>query len=153
MATSQQRGSALSGAGKVEPELPDIGTADRAAAWLRGEGDLVTAGMGRPVPVRMQIGVLAHADLERLRALGRYCRRGSVRRTWGTDMARLAGDLAETAGSAEKLHRIQAEILVPLELDALGDHRVWTRHELVAHLQNHVLSSSRPPDSDADPSH
>ena len=134
MVTFQQHRSALSGAVATGSEVFDTGTADRAAAWLRGEGDLVTAGMGRTVPVPVQLGVLAHADIDRLRTLGRFCRRGSVRRTWGTDMARLAGDLAESTGTAEKLRQVQAEVLVPLELDVLAGRRVWTRYDLITHL-------------------
>ena len=148
MATFQQRATAPFGAVAKGSEVSDLGAADRAAAWLRGEGDLVTAGMGRPVPVPMQLGVLAHADLERLRTLGRYCRRASVKRTWGTDMARLAGDLAKTAQTAETLRQIQAEMLLPLELEALAGRRVWSRHDLVNHLRGHVLLSGRPSDSD-----
>jgi hypothetical protein len=134
----QQRGSRPSSVEVVESKILDTGTAERAAAWLRGEGDLVTAAMGRPVPVAMQLGVLAHADLKRLRTLGRYSRRGSVRRTWGTEMARMAGDLAEVAGSTERLGRLQAEVLVPLELDILAGRAVWTRHHLVNHLRHRL---------------
>jgi hypothetical protein len=106
---------------------------------LRGEGDLVTAGMGRSVPVGVQLGVLAHADLDRLRTLGLYCQRGSVRRAWGTDMARLAGDLADAAGTRQGLDRIQNEVLVPLELDVLAGRWVVTgRHDLISYLRDHL---------------
>ena len=62
--------------------------AARAEDWLRGRADLLIAGMGGQVPLVVQIGVLAHADLGRLADLGRNSRRGSVRRAWGTEMAR-----------------------------------------------------------------
>jgi hypothetical protein len=94
--------------------------ADAAANWLTGQGDLIYAGMGRPVPVTVQLGVLAHADLDRLKDLGRLSRRGSVRRAWGTEMAQLAGDVARRAATPERLRRLQAKVLVPLELDVLA---------------------------------
>jgi hypothetical protein len=55
--------------------------AARAEDWLRGRADLLIAGMGGRVPVVVQLGVLAHADLGRLADLGRHSRRG--RRTAG----------------------------------------------------------------------
>jgi hypothetical protein len=54
--------------------------AARAEDWLRGQADLLIAGMGGQVPVVVQLGVLAHADLDRLADLGRNSRLGSVRR-------------------------------------------------------------------------
>jgi hypothetical protein len=131
----QQRRSHPTRSGTETPEPPDTGTADRAGAWLRGQGDLLTAGMGRPVPAATQLGVLAHADLARLRDLGRYCRRGSVRRSWGTEMARLAGDLAGRAGSPDGLRQIQGQVLVPLELEVLASQNPWTRRDLIARLR------------------
>jgi len=117
----------------------DTVTTDDAAAWLRGEGDLLSAGMGRVVPVPVQIGVLAHANLDRLNALGRYCKRGSIRRTWGSDMARLAGDLARFAASPEQLRHIQADILVPLELDVLAGRRTFAcRSALIEYLYSRI---------------
>ena len=44
--------------------------AARAEDWLRGRADLLIAGMGGQVPVVVQLGVLAHADLDRLADLG-----------------------------------------------------------------------------------
>jgi hypothetical protein len=109
---------------------------DEATAWLRGEGDLLTAATGRPLSVPVQIGVLAHASLERLGDLGRYSQRGSVRRSWGTEMARLAGEVARLGQSAEGLRRLQAEHLVPLELDVLAGRRSFaSRGELAAHVR------------------
>jgi hypothetical protein len=109
---------------------------DEATAWLRGEGDLLTAAMGRPVPVVVQLGVLAHADLERLTNLGRYRRRGSIRRAWGTPMAALAGELASLCTSAEDLRRLQAQLLIPLEDDVLaGRRRFANREQLISHLR------------------
>ena len=72
--------------------------AAQAEDWLRGRADLLIAGMGGQVPVVAQLGVLAHADLGRLADLGRNSRLGAVRRTWGTEMARLA---ALAAGRAD----------------------------------------------------
>ena len=74
--------------------------AARAEDWLRGRADLLIAGMGGQVPAVVQLGVLARADLGRLADLGRNSRRGSVRRAWGTEMARLAGDLAGLAATS-----------------------------------------------------
>jgi hypothetical protein len=109
---------------------------DEATAWLRGEGDLLTAGMGRPVPVVVQIGVLAHADLERLANLGRYCRRGSVRRAWGTPLAALAGELAGSCKSPEDLRNLQAQLLIPLEDEVLAGRRCFAnREQLISHLR------------------
>ncbi len=103
--------------------------AEEAAAWLQGEGDLLTAALGRRVPIVAQLGVLAHARLARLQDLGRYCRRGSVRRAWGTEMARLAGDIARLCGSQEALTRLQADVLVPLELDVVAGRRAFACRE------------------------
>src|SRR5271157_5953421 len=101
-----------------EPGPPPVASlaVDGAEAWLRGQGDLLPAAMGRRVPLIVQLGVLAHADITRLEALGRAARHASVRRAWGTDMARLAGDVARTAGTPARLEEIQRSILVPLEL-------------------------------------
>ena len=96
--------------------------AARAEDWLRGRAaDLLIAGMGGQVPLVVRIGALAHADLGRLADLGRNSRRESVRRAWGTETARLAGDLAGLAASPERLAALQRDLLVPLELQALAD--------------------------------
>jgi hypothetical protein len=58
--------------------------AARTEDWLLGRADLLIAGMGGQVPVAVQLGVLAHADLGRLADLGRNSRLGSVRSAWGT---------------------------------------------------------------------
>jgi hypothetical protein len=131
----QRRRSHPTRSARETPEPPDTGTADRADAWLRGEGDLLTAGLGLPVPAATQLGVLAHADLQRLRDLGRYCRRGSVRRSWGTEMARLAGDLAGRAGTPDRLRLIQGQVLIPLELEVLASRNPWTRRDLIIRLR------------------
>jgi hypothetical protein len=111
--------------------------ADEATAWLRGEGDLLWAATGRPVNLAVQLGVLAHGSTERLGALGRYSRRGSVRRAWGTDMAELAGAVARCGQSAEGLSQLQAEFLVPLELDVLAGRRAFaSRGELAAYVRD-----------------
>ncbi len=113
--------------------------ADVVAAWLRGEADMVTAAMGRRVPLAVQLGVLAHAPLDRLRDLGRYCRRGSVRRAWGTDMARLAGDIARCCGSQEDLARFQSDVLAPLELDVGAGRRVFScREDAITYVRDHI---------------
>jgi hypothetical protein len=109
-----------------------VSASQEAQAWLDGEADLLIAGAGRQVPVPVQLGVLAHADLDRLVGLGRHCRRGSVRRAWGTEMARLAGDLARWAGTPERLRRLQRHVLIPLEVEALaGRLRVSCRQDAV----------------------
>jgi hypothetical protein len=110
----------------------DTWASDEAGAWLRGEGDLLSAATGRPLALSVQLGVLAHASLERLRDLGRYSRRGSVRRAWGTDMAQLAGEVAHFGHTPEGLNRIQAELLVPLELDVLAGTRTFASRQEVA---------------------
>ena len=94
--------------------------AAQAEVWLRGRADLLIAGIGGQVPVVVQLGVLAHADLDRLADLGHNSRLGSVRRAWGTEMARVAGDLAGLAGTPERLAALQRDLLVPLELQALA---------------------------------
>lgn len=112
-------------------------TTDDAAAWLRGEGDLFMAAMGRTVPVPVQLGVLAHGSLERLTALGRFCRRGSIRRAWGTELAALAGDIARFAGTPERLVALQVTTLVPLELEVLGGRRVFVdRRSAASHVRS-----------------
>ena len=113
--------------------------AARAEDWLRGRADLLIAGMGGQVPLVVQIGVLAHADLGRLADLGRNSRRGSVRRAWGTEMARLAGDLAGLAASPERLAALQRDLLVPLELQALADRAEFsTRAGAISYLRSQL---------------
>jgi hypothetical protein len=110
-----------------------------AEDWLRGRGDLLLAGMGARVPVAVQLGVLAHADLDRLADLGRCSRLGSVRRAWGTEMARLAGDLASFAGTPARLAALQRDLLVPLELEGLaGRAEFSTRADAVRYLRNRL---------------
>src|SRR5215472_4746239 len=77
----------------------------QAGDWLEGRGDLLIAGMGGRVPVAVQLGVLAHADLGRLADLGSNRRVGSVRRAWGTQMAGLGGhaELSTRAGAISYL--------------------------------------------------
>ena len=116
---------------------------DEATAILRGQADLTTAALGRPVPVSVKLGVLAHADLERLSALGRYSRRGLVVRTWGTTMASVAGELARHCGTQDALAVVQAGILVPLELEVLaGRCNFESDEDLADHLRRNVLCAS-----------
>ena len=113
--------------------------AAQAEDWLRGWADLLIAGMGGQVSVVVQLGVLAHADLGRLADLGRNSRRGSVRRAWGTEMARLAGDLAALAATPDRLAALQCDVLVPLELAVLAGHGdVSTRAGVISHLRNQL---------------
>ena len=99
--------------------------AAQAGDWLRGQGDLLIAGMGGQVPVAVQLGVLAHADLSRLANLGSNRRLGSVRRAWGTQMARLAA--------------LQRDLLVPLELEAVGGHaELSTRAGAISYLRSQL---------------
>jgi hypothetical protein len=115
------------------------GPAGQAGDWLRGNGDLLIAGMGGQVPVAVQLGVLAHADLDRLAGLGRSRRLGSVRRAWGTQMARLAGDLADFAATPQRLAALQRDLLVPLELMALdGSAELSTRASAVSYLRSRL---------------
>ena len=115
------------------------GPAGQAGDWLRGHGDLLIAGMGGQVPVAVQLGVLAHADLHRLAGLGRSRRLGSVRRAWGTPMARLAGDLADFAATPQRLAALQRDLLVPLELKALGGRAEFsTRAGAVSYLRSQL---------------
>jgi len=113
--------------------------AGQAGDWLRGRGDLLIAGMGGQVPVAVQLGVLAHADLNRLADLGHNRRLGSVRRAWGAQMARLAGDLADLAATPQRLAALQRDLLVPLELMALdGRAELSTRAGAVSYLRNRL---------------
>ena len=113
--------------------------AGQAGDWLQGNGDLLIAGMGGQVPVAVQLGVLAHADLNRLADLGRGRRLGSVRRAWGTQMARLAGDLADFAATPQRLAALQRDLLVPLELKALGGNAEFsTRADAISYLRSHL---------------
>ena len=113
--------------------------AAQAGDWLRGQGDLLIAGMGGQVPVAVQLGVLAHADLSRLADLGRNRRLGSVRRASGTQMARLAGDLADFAATPQRLAALQRDLLVPIELKALGGHaELSTRAGAISYLRSQL---------------
>jgi hypothetical protein len=113
--------------------------AGQAADWLQGNGDLLIAGMGGQVPVTVQLGVLAHADLSRLADLGRNRRLGSVRRAWGTQMAGLAGDLADFAATPQRLAALQRDLLVPLELMALGGRAGFsTRTGAISYLRSRL---------------
>lgn len=128
---------AMNQARSTTVEGPNTVTTDDASAWLRGEGDLFMAAMGRTVPVPVQLGVFAHGSLERLTTLGRFCRRGSVRNTWGSEMASLAGDIARFAGTPGKLAALQSTMLVPLELEVLGGRRVFAdRGAAAAHIRS-----------------
>jgi hypothetical protein len=118
---------------------PSAEPAGQAGDWLQGQGDLLIAGMGGQVPVAVQLGVLAHADLNRLAGLGRNRRLGSVRRAWGTQMARLAGDLADFAATPQRLAALQRDLLVPLELMALdGRAELSTRAGAVSYLRSQL---------------
>ena len=124
--------------------------AARAEDWLSGQGDLLIAGMGGQVPVTIQLGVLAHADLKRLADLGRHSRLGSVRRGWGTEMARLAGDLASLAATPERLATLQRDLLVPLELQALaGRAEFSTRAGAISYLRSQLPLPAPPHDRQA----
>lgn len=113
--------------------------AGQAGEWLQGKGDLLIAGMGGQVPVAVQLGVLAHADLGRLADLGNNRRLGSVRRAWGTQMARLAGDLADFAATPQRLAALQRDLLVPLELMALGGRtELSTRAGAISYLRSQL---------------
>jgi hypothetical protein len=95
--------------------------------------------MGGQVPVVVQLGVLAHADLDRLADLGRNSWLGSVRRAWGTEMARLAGDLADLAGTPARLAALQRDLLVPLELEALAGRAGFsTRADAISYLRSRL---------------
>jgi hypothetical protein len=122
----------------------------RAEDWLSGHGDLLIAGMGGQVPVTVQLGVLAHASLNRLADLGRHSRLGSVRRAWGTEMARLAGDLADLAATPERLADLQRDLLVPLELQALaGRAEFSTRAGAISYLRSQLPLPAPPNDRQA----
>ena len=113
--------------------------AGQAGDWLQGNGDLLIAGMGGQVPVAVQLGVLAHADFNRLADLGHNRRLGSVRRAWGTQMARLAGDLADFAATPQQLAALQRDLLVPLELKALGGNAEFsTRAGAISYLRSRL---------------
>lgn len=129
--------SALLRTGKSEHlDVDGTDLAGGVESWLRGRGDFVYAAFRRRVPVEVQLGVLAHADLERLAALGRLARRGSIRRTWGTGVARAAGELARAARTREELRRIQVGHLIPAELDVLsGKRRLTDRGQLILFVQ------------------
>jgi hypothetical protein len=93
------------------------------------------------VPAVVQLGVLARADLGRLADLGRNSRRGSVRRAWGMEMARLAGDLAGLAATPERLAALQRNLLVPPESEALaGRAELSTRAGAISHLRTQLPS-------------
>jgi hypothetical protein len=110
--------------------------ASQAQSWLSGTGDLLFAGLRGQVPLAVRLGVLAHADISRLTDLGRSCRRGSVRRAWGTEMARLAGDIAQHASTAEGLAALQHGVLQPLELELLAGQVTFTSaSDLVVYLR------------------
>jgi hypothetical protein len=116
--------------------------ASQAHSWLTGTGDLLFAAERGQVPLSVRLGVLAHGDIRRLADLGRNCRRGSVRRAWGTEMARLAGEIAEQAGTAEALAAVQHTVLVPLELDSLAGHNAFTSAgDLIAYLRSRLSAS------------
>jgi hypothetical protein len=117
--------------------------ASQAQSWLNGTGDLVFIGQRGLVPLAVRLGVLAHADMSRLTELGRNRGRGSVRRTWGTEMAGLAGDIAQHAGAAEALAAFQRDILLPLELELLAGHVTFdSSGDLIAYVRDR-LSADR----------
>lgn len=117
------------------PVLTD--PAGQAQSWLTGTGDLAFVAQRGPIPVAVRLGVLAHADLGRLSDLGRNCRRASVRRLWGTEMAAFAGHIARQAGTAEALATYQRDVLQPLELELLAGHvTVTSTGDLIALIRD-----------------
>jgi hypothetical protein len=113
--------------------------AGRAQSWLSGTGDLLSAGLTGRVPLAVRLGVLANADISRLTDLGRHCRRGSVRRSWGTEMARLTGDIAQHTGTAEALAAFQRRVVQPLELELLAGRVTFaSTSDLIAYLRWHL---------------
>ena len=117
----------------------------QAEDWLRARADLLIAGMGGQVPVVAQLDVLAHADLGRLADLGRNSRLGAVRRAWGTEIARLAGELAALAATSDRLAALQRDLLVPLELQALaGRAEFSTRAGAISYLRSQLLLTGPP---------
>lgn len=134
------------GIGRALGVTLDTDPASQAERWLTGTGDLTFVAMRGQVPLSVRVGVLAHADISRLAGLGRSCRRGAVRRTWGTDMARLAGDIADQAGSPEALAAFQRGVLLPLELNLLAGHATCsTASDLVAYLRRCLATSEFEP--------
>ena len=120
--------------------------AGQAESWLTGTGDLLFAALGDQVPLPVRLGVLAHADIGRLTDLGRYSRRGSVRRAWGTAMAGIARDIAQQAGTAEALGAFQRDVLQPLELELLAGHVTFgATSDLVAYLRRRMSAAEFEP--------
>jgi hypothetical protein len=59
-------------------------------------------------------------------------------------MARLAGDIADLCRSQEDLDRLQAEVLVPLELDVVAGRREFSgRQDAITYLWGQI--HLRPP--------
>lgn len=126
--------------------------AGQSEDWPNGRGDMLIAGLGGRVPLAVQVGVLAHADIGRLEDLGRHCRLGSVRRAWGTEMACLAGDIARGAGTQDALAALQRDVLIPVELELLAGRAAFsTAAGAAAYLRNHLPQRLAPSTSTAAP--
>ena len=72
-------------------------------------------------------------------------------------MARLAGDIADLCGSQEDLIRLQADVLVPLELDVFAGRRTFAcsrgRHHVRAGLHPVRSIGPEPPMTEAVTAH
>jgi hypothetical protein len=61
-------------------------------------------------------------------------------------MARLAGEIAAQAGTAEALAAVQRRVLLPLELDSLAGHDAFTcANDLIAYLSCRLPASEFQP--------
>jgi hypothetical protein len=107
---------------------------------------------GSPVPSWAWMNLLAHASEETLRqaALGRPT--GRVRRTdvWQRAQRYLAGEILDAAARGGTLRSLQAQVLVPLELELMTPRRSGPRSpgawaaRVMAALEQHRPATGRP---------
>ncbi len=111
-------------AANPEPTEPVI---EEAVAVLSGRCVERFTATGRRVPRWAWLNAVAHGDQDDLRAIaavGRLANSGS----WAAAIGRVADEMLEGGRSRDDIARLQAELVVPLELDVLGDrHRLPVR--------------------------
>ncbi|MBO0732581.1 MAG: hypothetical protein J2P57_25195 [Acidimicrobiaceae bacterium] len=129
-------------AAKPEPTEPVV---DEAVALLSGRCVERFTGTGRRVPRWAWLNAVAHAqpeDLQGISAAGRLADPGS----WAAAIGRVADELLDAADSPDQVGRLQAELVVPLELDVLADnHRLPVRPRDVDRLLAGRLAPPEPP--------
>lgn len=110
-----------------------------AEAWSTGWGDLVYGARRLPVPALVQLGVLAHADWQRLDELRRCGPVSRARLVWGPTMIGVIDQLLEVAGDCNGLRLLQRDELLPLERQLLDAGAIAISRRQLVELLNPAI--------------